>query len=253
MTINAAVGQLKSVFCNIPKNVDKHISFINEAKKQGADIIVFPELSLTGYTLRDAVLEVAVDPDNEYIRKLALHSEDIIIIAGIVESGKKQRCYNTAVLFENCEIRSKHRKVFLPTYGMFEEGRYFSTGDDIKVHETSLGRIGIIICEDAWYPELVMKYRELDIDLLVIMAASPVKDIPEEIGIRNKEINNSLNRFHARNLEVPAIFANKTGYEQGVCFWGGSSLYSSKGEKTAEASTFEEELIISELDFHADQ
>jgi len=247
MKITVAIAQIQSEFCNIKENVRKHIEWINRAKVKDARLIVFPELSLTGYYLREAVNEVALSITNPLIEQIIKASQGICIIAGFVEKGEKHKYYNCAICCENGKIAGIHRKIYLPTYDMFEEGRYFTAGSILKAHETFWGKIGIIICEDAWYPDLVMQFAEKKIDVLVIISASPVKGVPAGIGIKNRQTNYAINRFHAKNLGIPVLFANKIGYEYGIFFWGGSAVYVPDGKIIAQASTETEELLISDI------
>ncbi|KPK96190.1 hypothetical protein AMJ80_01400 [bacterium SM23_31] len=247
MKIKVAIAQLQSEYCNLKENVRKHTEWINRAKEKDVRLVVFPELSLTGYYLREAVSEVALYVSDPYIEQIVEASQGIGVIAGFVEKGEKRKYYNCAICCENGRIVGIHRKIFLPTYDMFEEERYFTAGCILKAHKTSWGTAGIVICEDAWHPELVFKYIKKNIDVLVIMSASPVKGITADKGIKNKETNYAINRFYARNLGIPVLFANKIGYEHGIFFWGGSAVYAPDGKIVAHASTETEELLISDI------
>ena len=243
MILKAALGQIKSKFNDITENVDRHIAWTNKAREKGAKLIVFPELSLTGYYLREAVCEAGVTINHPVLKKIISASDGIGIVAGFVEKEKKGKYYNSALICENGKVIGIHRKLCLPTYGMFEEGRYFTAGNKLRSFDFTWGRLGIVICEDAWYPELVMKHSGSRLDLLVILSASPVRGITHDRGITNVNTNSALSRFYARNLGVPVIFLNKPGFENGICFWGGSAVYSSEGKLINQASLIEEDLI----------
>jgi len=247
MKITVAIGQIQSEYCSLKENVRKHTEWINRAKEKDVRLIVFPELSLTGYYLREAVSEVALTITNPHIEQIIKASQGIGVIAGFVEKGEKRKYYNCAICCENGKIVGIHRKIYLPTYDMFEEERYFAAGSILKVYETFWGKIGIIICEDAWYPDLVMQFAQKEIDALVIISASPVKGVPAGTGIKNMQTNYAINRFYARNLGIPVLFANKIGYEHGIFFWGGSAVYAPDGKITAQASTETEELLLSDI------
>lgn len=248
MILKAALGQIQSKFNDFAENVTRHVSWTTKAKEKGAQLIVFPELSLTGYYLREAVSEAAVDINNPVLKKIIKASDGIGIIAGFVEKEKKGKYFNSAIVCENGKVVGIHRKLCLPTYGMFEEGRYFTAGCKLKSFDLSWGRLGIAICEDAWYPELVMRHSGNRLDLLAILSASPVRGITHDRGITNVNTNKALCRFYTRNLKVPVIFLNKPGYENGICFWGGSAAYSSEGELINSASLIEEDLIHTDID-----
>jgi len=243
MKVSVALGQLRSEYCNLAKNCERHIEWADRAYKRGARIIIFPELSLSGYYLREAVSEVALLPGSPVLHRLITMNK-IGIIAGFVEKGEKRRFYNSALLCEDGELIGIYRKTYLPTYGMFEEGRYFSPGRALKTYRMSWGTIGVVICEDAWYPQFVLQYASLNIDVLVVLTASPVKGISPESGIKNSEINRAIMKLYARNLQIPVIFVNKVGYEHGIYFWGGSAVYKPGGAVHCTASVYSEELVI---------
>lgn len=249
MILKAALGQIKSKFNDITANVDKQISWAKKAKEKGAQIIVFPELSLSGYYLQEAVSEAALEISHPALKKIINASDGIGIVTGFVEKGEKGKYYNSALVCENGKLIGLHRKLCLPTYGMFEEGRYFASGDQLKSFDLSWGRLGVVICEDAWYPELVMKLGESRIDLLAIISASPVRGISSDGGITNVNTNTAISRFYARNLGVPVFFLNKPGFENGICFWGGSASFSSEGKLIDRASLIEEDLIHTGVNF----
>jgi len=171
MKIRIALGQIKSHYCELEENIANHIAWINRAKQRGAHLIVFPELSLTGYTLRDALFDRAVRLDHPLVEELASAADSIGVVAGLAEHSDDNRFFNTAVYLENRQIAGVHRKVFLPDYGMFEEGRYFAAGNELAAYDAPWGTFGIVICEDAWHPWLVMELAEQNIVLLVIITA----------------------------------------------------------------------------------
>lgn len=247
MNIKVALGQIRSEYCDLQKNAERHCEWTKNAQDKGADIIIFPELSLTGYYLREAVHEVAVDLYHPAVQQLIGVSKGIVIVAGFVEKGRKEICYNSAIVCENGQILGIHRKLRLPTYGMFEEERYFSSGNKLKTFVTSWGTVGIAICEDAWHPDLVMGFAKKNIDALIIISASPVKGVTKEKGIINLQTNAAISRLYAKNLNVPVVFVNKVGYENGICFWGGSEVYAAGGKKGDQASLIDEDLAIANI------
>ena len=149
MKFTIAVAQIDPVLGDVQRNLRKHLDFASRAVKKGADLIVFPELSLTGYTLRDINLDVALKPGHSAVLKaLISRSKRISIVAGGVEESGSFGLYNSAFFLENGKLLGIHRKVYPPTYGMFEEMRYFSAGRSVKAVDPKLGRLGVLICED---------------------------------------------------------------------------------------------------------
>ncbi len=248
MKITIALGQIKSVYCDVNENVSRHVDWINKAKSKGARLIVFPELSLTGYYLRHAVREVALSADNPALQKITNASWGISVVAGFVEKGSKNRYYNSALLCENGKNIGIHRKMHLPTYGLFEEERYFTSGNALNVFPVSWGKLGLIICEDAWYPDTVAAYADKKIKALLITSASPTQGLIAEEGHVRKNAHRAIHKFYAKNLKIPVIFVNMVDFEHGLFFWGGSALYSPGGTVVCYASLFDEELLVTEME-----
>src|SRR5262249_15765433 len=145
--VRVALAQVAPALGNIALNMRMHRRVITDAARKGADLVVFPELSLTGYLLQDLVPEVARVPgasaETHELRRL---SRRIAIAFGLVEESPDHRFYNSAVFLAGGKILHVHRKVYLPTYGMFDEGRDFAAGDSVSTFETPLGRFGMLIC-----------------------------------------------------------------------------------------------------------
>ena len=151
--MRVALAQVAPALGNVEANLRMHRSAARKAAAAGADLIVFPELSLTGYLLQDLVPEVALSPEqSREIEQLRRLSRRIAIVMGFVEESEDHRFYNSALFLARGEILHSHRKVYLPTYGMFDEGREFAAGETFRAFDTPLGRFGILICEDAWHP-----------------------------------------------------------------------------------------------------
>jgi len=252
-----ALAQISSVLGDVSRNVDRHVECCERALERGANAIIFPELSLTGYTLRDLNFECAIGLDSPALASLKKISKTITIICGAVEADERGAVYNSALLFEDGEVKHTHRKVYPPTYGIFEEGRYFSNGRIAEaIISERLGRIGLLICEDLWHPALPYVLALDGAQLIITIAASPTRLGTGE-NHSNKNINNvpenyTINREHhaayARLLGCYIAFVNRVGVEDGVNFWGGSELVAPSGETVARGTFFEEDLIIVDID-----
>ncbi len=175
-------------------------------------------------------------------------SKEIIIIVGGVEEGDNFAIYNSAFVFEDGEIKHIHRKIYPPTYGMFEEMRYFSSGKSVRAFDTKLGRIGVLICEDLWHISLPYLLAIDGATVIAGLAASPTRISGESDELTNYKINSEHHKTYARLLSVYFLFSNRVGYEDGVNFWGGSEVINSDGEVVAVAKLFEEDLIFAEID-----
>ncbi len=244
-----ALAQIDPTLGDLRTNVGLHVETAARARKAGADIVIFPELSLSGYGLRDLAMEVAVDPhDDKLLKDLRTISRSITCIVGMVESGKDHGVYNAAVCFEAGTVSHIHRKVYLPTYGMFEEGRYFSAGSAVQAFNTRHGRIGMLVCEDMWHVPLPYLLAMDRAEVIASLTASPTRLGARSGDLANRTVNHEHHRSYARLLSAYVLFVNRVGTEDGVNFWGGSAAFSPSGETLCASPLFEEDLSLVPLD-----
>jgi len=242
-----AIAQIAPTLGNLERNLAMHLDQIQEAKTAGASLIVFPELSLTGYFLRDMVPDVAQPRDSTLLRRLIDAAEEASLVVGFVEESTQHRFYNAAVISEAGEIAYVHRKVYLPTYGMFDEQRYFAAGERIAAFEMKFGRVGVLICEDFWHLSCAVILGAEDIDYLICISNSPGRGVAAE-HLASSETWRLLNRCYAQMLGTTVVFANRVGYEDGVAFWGGSEVVAPNGTVLGQAPELTSDLLIVEFD-----
>lgn len=248
MGIRAAIAQVDARVGDVRANVERHLEFIDRALKEKAKLIVFPELSLTGYTLRDLTAEVALDPAaSRVLAPLRARSKRITIVAGLVEDGRDHGLYNAAVCFEDGQVRHVHRKIYPPTYGMFEEGRYFGRGTQVRAFSSKLGRIGMLVCEDMWHVPLPYLLVRDGATMILSLTASPTRLAAEKNDTSNARVNHEHQASYARLLSSYVLFSNRVGFEDGVNFWGGSAVFDPGGNQTALAKYFEEDLVVADI------
>jgi len=225
-------------------NLQKIEEYAKKAKKQKAELVVFPELSLTGYTVRDEIYELAEKipgPSISIIEKLA-REIGIHVIFGMPELSEKTEAtvYNSAVLIGPEGFIGKYRKMYLPTHSVFEEKRYFRSGYDVGTFETELGKIGLTICYDIFFPEVSRLTRLEGAKLIVCISASPAvrRAYFETLTI-------------ARAIENTAfiVYVNLVGVEDGLQFWGGSRLIGPDGNIIAKAEYDEENMVVGEVNY----
>jgi predicted amidohydrolase len=248
VAFRVAIAQISPKLGDIQANLSLYEEQIRLAVKRGADLLVFPELSLTGYFLRDMVPNVALRlsaPEIEHLKKL---SRDVAFVAGLVEEGPDYRFYNAAVYFDRGEARQVHRKVYLPTYGMFDEQRYFARGAEVRAFDSRFGRGAILICEDLWHPSTAY-LAALDEALFILCpSASPLRGVSEgHEQDDNARYWEMINRFYATTFSVSLAYANRVGFEDGIGFWGGSEILDASGERIAKARYYEPDLAIAEI------
>ena len=153
MKLNLALAQIATKLGDVEANLEKHLNYIKQARKEKADLLVFPELSLTGYVLQDLVASVAHRPidDDPVFKHLLRESQDMDLVVGFVDEDDRHRFYIASAYLSRGQTLHVHHKVYLPTYGLFDEGRFFAWGDTIRSFDTRFGRTGLLICEDFWH------------------------------------------------------------------------------------------------------
>jgi NAD+ synthase (glutamine-hydrolysing) len=225
---------------NVQKNLDAHVAAIQGALDAGQDLIVFPELSLTGYFLKDQTAELARGLDSEELKRLAALSTKISILVGFVERAEDGRIYNSAAFLEDGRVLHVHRKVHLVTYGMFDEEREFAAGDEFRVVESKHGRFGVLICEDAWHVSSGLQHFLAGADALLIPSCSPGRGVSGGVTELSSETSwRTLLEAHAVFFQVWVVYANRVGWEDGVFFWGGSRVIDPLGRTQLHLQGFE--------------
>ncbi|MBW7888420.1 MAG: hypothetical protein H3C35_08680 [Bacteroidetes bacterium] len=249
MKCTIALAQIDSVIGDLQKNLLHHLEYIEKAIVQKADIVVFPELSLTGYSIKDLNWDVAVRAEpNAVFKKIFPLSKKITIIFGGVEEAENYGLYNSAFVVEDGKIYSAHKKIYPPTYGMFEEMRYFNRGNDVRCFQSKHGKLGILICEDLWHLSLPYILAHDGAEIIFSLTAGPTRLSENSDELTAAAVNHEQQRTYARLLSTPIAFCNRTGFEDGVNFWGGSHIVSPSGATIAKGKIFEEDLIVAEID-----
>lgn len=246
MDFAAALLQIKPKLGSVPDNLSLIEEAVGQAVDRKADIAVLPELALTGYFLKDLVPEVALSLDSRELAHIRELSRHISIAVGFVEATADHRFYNSAAWFEGGELKHLHRKVYLPTYGLFDEQRYLARGERFRAFDTRFGRFGLLVCEDMWHISAPWLLSMDGATTIVCLSSSPGRGVGEgELGTASAW--RSLTTATARFLTCRVLYVNRTGYEDGVAFWGGSHAVSPSGVIVAEAPEFEEAIVLSTM------
>lgn len=248
MSIRIVIAQINPKLGDLPANLALYEDRIRRGSEERADLVLFPELSLTGYFLRDTVPSVALTAKSAEMKALKQLSRVVPFVAGLVEESADHRFFNSAVYFEDGEIRHVHRKVYLPTYGMFDEQRYFARGDRVRAFESKFGRLTMLVCEDLWHPSTIY-LAALDGALAVLCpSASPLRGIVDgQAQDDNARYWEMINRAYAETYSVFMIYGNRSGFEDGVGFWGGSEIVDPFGRRVAKAAYYDEDFLITEV------
>lgn len=247
MDFTAALAQMKPKLGCVADNLLLVEEKIREARSAKADLVVFPELALTGYFLKDLVPEVALRIDSPEIKRLVQLSCDISIAVGFVEVTNEYKFFNSAVYIENGTIKHIHRKVYLPTYGMFDEQRYLARGERFRAFDTRFGRMGLLICEDMWHISASYILAMDGATTLICLSSSPGRGV-EGKSLESATAWQQLTSTTAMFLNCRILYCNRVGYEDGVNFWGGSEYVSPSGESICRGRVFEEDLLTAKVD-----
>ncbi|MBX5327998.1 carbon-nitrogen hydrolase family protein [Candidatus Bathyarchaeota archaeon A05DMB-5] len=239
-----ALAQISCKCGDKAANIKKIEKLVSKAKKQAANLVIFPELSLTGYVVRDQIYELAETipgPSTKIIEGIARKAK-VHVVFGMPELSEKAQAtvYNSAVLVGPDGFIGKYRKMYLPTHSVFEEKRYFRPGYQAAVFDTKLGKVGLIICYDIFFPEVSRLARLAGAQLIVCISASP--------AVR-KAFFEALTIARAIENTVFLAYVNLVGIEDGLQFWGGSRLIGPNGKILAQAKYDDEDLVTCDVDY----
>jgi predicted amidohydrolase len=242
--VRVALAQMEPALGEVEENARRAREVVHAARSEDVDLVVFPELTLTGYSLGHVSDDVARSVDDAEISGLAEAADGLACVVGFAEAGRVHT-YNSAAYLEGGAVRHVHRKLYLPTYDIWEERKHFTPGDAMRSFDADIGTVAVLICSDAWQPALAV---------LAVQDGARMLIVPTNSTRRRPEIEEEwrdINRFYARMLECYVVFVNRVGEEPGLSFWGGSHVYDPWGELVAEAPTDEPALITAELDLAA--
>lgn len=248
MKLTVGLAQCDAVLGDVAANAKGHRAWIDRAREAGVQLLVFPELSLTGYLLQDMVPEVSRNATDAVLTGLSEAAGDMALCVGGIEESAGHGQFIASFYLEGGRVSHIHRKAYLASYGVFDEARYVGEGDRIAAADTRFGRIGFCICEDAWHPSLIGTLMLDGADVVVVQTASPVRDLREGEIPRNALIWQDTLRCYARLYGSYILFCNRVGTEDGLVFWGRSVVLGPEGDLLAEGPLYDEDLLVAELD-----
>lgn len=245
--ITVGAAQITTVPEDIEANLETHLELIAQARVQGCDLLVFPELSLTGYTLSDQSFRLARSRHSKVIRQIAEASQDLTTQFGFIEEGPAAQYYNATLAVRDGEIHHLHRKVNLPSYGNLDENKHFATGRFMETANLDdTWRYAILICADAWNPALVHLAAMNGATLLSVPISSSINAVEGEFS--NPNGWDLAVRFYAMMYGMPVVMTNRVGTEGSNHFWGGSAIIDAHGRIVTQAGD-EATLLTAELDY----
>ena len=247
--LKVALAQISPKLGNLSSNIELHCAWIDRAQAAGAELVVFPELSLTGYILQDLVPDLAISLSQaSVLQPLLDRIQNIACIFGYVELSDNFNFYNSAAYASEGKICHIHRKLYLPTYGMFDEKRFFAQGEALRTFKTAWGDLGILICEDLWHPSTIHLLALDGAAAIFVPSCSPGRGVRGDNLFATSEGWENLLKTTAQFQTVYNLYVNRVGFEDGAHFPGGSMVIDPSGKVVARAKYIEEDLLLYELD-----
>ena len=244
------IVQSDCTLANFDENLESHVKTIEQAIRDGIEAIVFPELSLTGYNVQDAAQDMAMHIEDHRLAPLRELSREITVICGGIELSDDYGVYNSAFMFEDGIGKSVHRKIYLPTYGMFEELRYFSAGRQVEaVPSRRLGKIGVAICEDFWHMSVPYLLAHQGAKLLLVLMSSPLRLSPGEGMPSIVSQWQTIASTSAFLFSCYVACVNRVGNEDSFTYWGNSALTAPDGSAVANAPMFSAHHFDAPIDY----
>jgi predicted amidohydrolase len=242
------LAQIDCRLGNVEANLLRHLEWIEEARQRSVDLLVFPELSLTGYRLLHLTPRVALRPEGSpVIARLAAAAGKMSVVVGFVEEDERGVLHNSALLLKDGAADLLHRKIYLPTYGIFQEERFFGRGRKLGLATLGGSRAGILICEDLWHSSLAGRLAAGGAKLLIIPSAGPGRigsgPLPD-----SQEDWELVTRSTALLNTCWVVYCNRVGWEEGSFYTGGSHVVRPGGELVDRGPVLEEHLLVTEID-----
>jgi predicted amidohydrolase len=251
MKFTIGLAQVAPVLGDVAANLQLHRDTVARAAEQGVELLVFPELSLTGYWLEEQAFDVAIRADaaDPTFAALLDASRQLDLVTSFVEVDERQRLYIAAVYLSGGRLVHRHRKVYLPTYGTFNEAHIYTYGDRTRAFDTRFGRVGLLICEDFWHASLPYVLWQDGADILLLLSASLEHGQGEAMSTADKVL--AITRAYALQFTDFVVHVNQVGCvgggQQGE-YWGGSLVYGPDAAVLAEGPRNEPALVVATLD-----
>jgi predicted amidohydrolase len=235
--VTLAMAQCDAVLGDVGRNLEAHLRLAAEAREKGAGLVVFPELSLTGYMLRDLTQDVAMRRDDPRLQRLAQASREVDIVAGWIDESAEHGLFNAAGYFHAGELLHVHHKVYPVNYGMFEEARYWAAGDQVAAFDAPFGRVGLLVCEDVWHPSTSYLLFADRADVIIVASCSPARGVQPgadgQGGLGSAQSWDLLLRQQSAAFNVYSVYVNRCGVEDGTTFSGNSRVIDPSGATLA--------------------
>ena len=251
-SLRIGLAQVAPRLGDVAANLELHRGVIEDARARDVQLLVFPELGLTGYLLQDLNAEVAMRADDERLAGLAAAlGGRMAAVVGFVEESADHRLFIAAALLERGQVAHVTRKAYLPSYGLFDERRFFAAGDRVEAYDSAIGlRLGLSVCEDFWHLALPLLLALDGAQLIINISSSPGRDVAAVVegGLGTAESWRPLLKAYAMLTTSPVVYVNRVGVEESVTFWGGSEVLDAAGKSVFRAPLHDEGLFVVDLD-----
>lgn len=247
-TLRVAAAQLDVELGDLTANIDKHLEWIARAREQGVELLVFPELSLTGYCIGHEGYRYGIAVGDAPLLKLAEAAGDMTVLVGFVEEGEAAQFFCAAAVLQRGRVEFVHRKLNLPNYGAMQEGKFFAPGRYIETFTSLKPFTGaVLLCADMWNPALVHLAALHGTTLLLVPTNSSLD--AESGDVSKPGTWDIVLKFYSLLYGMPIVFCNRIGTEESYTFWGRSRIVDAHGDVLEEASGTSEELIVADLTY----
>ena len=241
------LAQTESVLGEVDENLERAHEIIRAAGREQSDVVVFPELFLTGYNLSRVDKDVALSTSDPRLLALGTIAPETDVLIGLYEDGLGVHNYNAAAYYDADKLVHAHRKLYLPTYDIFEERKFFSPGQTLRAFDTRQGRVATLICNDAWQPHLAFLAVQDGARVLFVPTSSSQSRFPEQYD--SQTYWRDITVFYARMFQSFVVFCNRVGDEaEHLRFWGGSHIVDPWGRVVCELPDQEEAIVTCEID-----
>lgn len=252
MKLTLGLAQFYPQLGNVSENVARHCQWIEQAATQSIDVLLFPELSLCGYQVQDLVSELAMNAEQSDERfqpiLAATRATGVDTLVGFIQSDQRHRYYPAAAYCSKGECLNVHRKLYLATYTMFDERRFFAAGDRIRAYDTRFGRFGTLICEDFWHASPPYTLWLDGADIILLQSASPSRGLDTNAQFANARWVERVAQAYASLFTCYVAHVNRVGYEDGKHFGGGSFVVDPDGNLLERSGDSSEELLKITID-----
>jgi predicted amidohydrolase len=243
-----ALAQISLKLGDVRQNFLIHQKYIQRALKEKVSLLIFPELSLTGYTLKDLVEKVALQPETDPLfKKLKTLSREISFVVGFVEEKEKGLFFNSSAYFSQGKILHIHRKVYLPTYGMFEELKFLAQGKNFNTFQTPFGKTGMMICYDFLHNSSNYLLFAGGSEINVVISAAPGRGYSEKNGYASSRMWELMGEATSHFSQAFVIYCNRVGFEDGKSFAGGSFVFNPGGQLIAKSPYMDEDFLVTDI------